>query len=169
MIKIRREQPQDIAAIWRVNEAAFSRPGEADLVDALRQRGAITLSLVAEQDGVIIGHILFSPVIITAEDGLVTAVGLGPLAVSPAHQRTGVGSRLVQTGLDILRQASHTLVIVLGHATYYPRFGFVPASQFGIRWENEAPDEAFMVLALQPGALDGISGIARYQPEFTTV
>lgn len=166
---IRMEQPEDIAAIWQVNEAAFGRPGEADLVDALRQRGAVTLSLVAEQEGKVVGHILFSPMTITNGGEVFTAVGLGPLAVSPAYQKAGIGSQLVKVGLEMLQQAGHSLVIVLGHPTYYPRFGFVPASQFGIRWENEVPDEVFMVLALQPGALDGISGIARYQPEFDTV
>jgi len=166
---IRLEQPEDMVAIWQVNEAAFGRPGEADLIDALRQRGAVTLSLVAEQDGEVVGHILFSPVTITHDEVIVTAVGLGPMAVSPTHQRAGIGSQLVRTGLQMLRQAGHSVVIVLGHPTFYPRFGFMPASQFGIRWENEVPDEVFMVLALQPGALEGVSGIVRYQPEFSTV
>jgi putative acetyltransferase len=169
MIDIRLERTEDWAAVWQVNEAAFDRPGEADLVDALRQRGVVTRSLVAEQDGKIVGHCLFSPVTITAEDQVVTAVALGPVAVLPARQRTGIGSQLIQTGLKMLRQAGHDLVIVLGHAEYYPRFGFVPASRFGIRWENEVPDEVFMVMALRPGGLDGVTGIVRYQPEFAAV
>ena len=169
MIGIRLEQPEDVAAVRQVNETAFGRPLEADLVDALRQRGVVALSLVAEQNGEIIGHILFSPVTITAEDKVVTAVALGPMAVLPTCQREGIGSQLVQTGLEMLRQAGHNLIIVLGHPEYYPRFGFAPASQFGIRWENDVPDEVFMVMALRPGGLDGVTGIVRYQREFSKV
>ncbi len=169
MILIRAEQPEDIAAIWQVNEAAFNRPGEADLVNALRQRGVATLSLVAEREGEIVGHILFSPVTITEEDRVVTAVALGPMAVLPTCQREGIGSQLVRIGLDILRQAGERVVIVLGHPRFYPRFGFVPANSYDIYWENKVPDEVFMVLALQPDGLDGVSGIVRYQPEFTAV
>lgn len=175
MITIRQEQVGDETAVYHVNEAAFGRAAEADLVDALRrralkQRGVVTLSLVAERAGEIVGHILFSPVTITDEaGGVVTAVGLGPLAVSPHCQREGIGSQLTQTGVEMLRQAGHEILIVLGHPEYYPRFGFAPANQFGIRWEIEVPDEAFMVMALKPGGLDGVTGIVRYQPEFTGV
>ncbi|HRQ41638.1 MAG TPA: N-acetyltransferase [Chloroflexota bacterium] len=170
MIKIRQELPEDMEAIWKVNEAAFGRPAEAGLVEALRRRGVVTLSLVAEWEGDVVGHILFSPVTITNESGgVVTAVALGPMAVSPNCQRQGIGSQLVQTGLDMLRQAGHEMVIVLGHPDFYPRFGFAPASQSGIRWEVEVPDEVFMVMALQPGALEGVTGIVRYQPEFSAV
>lgn len=170
MINIRQELPGDEEAIWQVNEAAFGRAAEADLVDALRRRNVITLSLVAEREGEIVGHILFTPVTITDEaGGVVTAVALGPMAVSPACQREGIGSQLVQTGIAVLRQAGHEIVIVLGHPEFYPRFGFEPASRSGIRWEIEVPDEVFMALALQPGALVGVTGVVRYQPEFTGV
>ncbi|MCL4265716.1 MAG: N-acetyltransferase [Anaerolineae bacterium] len=170
MIQIRREQPEDEAAVRQVNEAAFGRPAEADLVDALRRRDVVTLSLVAERGGEVVGHILFTPVTITNENGgVVTAVGLGPLAVSPHSQREGIGAQLTQTGIEMLWQAGHEILIVLGHPEYYPRFGFASASRFGIRWEIEVPDEAFMVMALKPGALDGVTGIVRYQPEFNGV
>lgn len=170
MIKIRRELPEDKKATWKVNEAAFGRSAEAALVDALRRRGVVTLSLVAEREGDVVGHILFTPVTITNESGgVVTAVGLGPLAVSPPCQREGIGSQLTQTGVEMLRQAGHEILIVLGHPEYYPRFGFVPASRFGIHWEIEVPDEAFMVMALKPGALAGVTGVVRYQPEFMGV
>ncbi len=178
MINIRRELPEDKEAIWQVNEAAFGRPAEAALVDALRRRGVVTLSLVAERAGEVVGHILFSPVTITNEaGGVVTpalsatavAVALGPMAVSPTCQREGIGSQLVQTGIAMLRQAGHKILIVLGHPEFYPRFGFAPASRFGIRWEIEVPDEVFMALALQPGALAGVTGIVQYQPEFLGV
>jgi len=166
MITIRVEAAEDVDAVWRVNEAAFGRAGEADLVDALRRRGAVILSLVAEQEGEVVGHILFSPVTISDDDKRVTAVGLGPMAVAPGYQRMGIGSQLVEAGLMWLREAGHEVVIVLGHPKYYPRFGFVPASRHGIRWEHDAPEEVFMALSLHPGGLAGVRGIVRYQPEF---
>jgi putative acetyltransferase len=166
MITIRVEAAEDVDAVWRVNEAAFGRAGEADLVDALRRRGAVILSLVAEQEGAVVGHILFSPVTISDGDKTVTAVGLGPMAVAPGYQGMGIGSQLVEAGIAWLREAGHRVVIVLGHPEYYPRFGFVLASRHGIRWENEVPEDVFMALALHPGGLAGVRGVVRYQPEF---
>jgi putative acetyltransferase len=91
------------------------------------------------------------------------------MAVLPEHQRRGVGSLLVRAGLEECRRAGHGCVVVLGHPEYYPRFGFVPASRHGLAWEHSAPDEAFMVLALRDGALDGLGGVVRYAPEFGAV
>jgi putative acetyltransferase len=164
--RVRPERPEDGAAIRRVNEEAFGRPAEADLVDALRARGKATRSLVAVRGERVVGHILFSPVTIEAGDEVAAALGLGPMAVLPAHQRAGVGSLLVRAGLEACRRAGHGCVVVLGHPAYYPRFGFVSASRHGLAWEHPAPDEAFMVLELRPGALAGRGGIVRYEPEF---
>jgi putative acetyltransferase len=166
MLTIRQERLEDIPAIWQVNAAAFGHSAEADLVDALRRRGVVTLSLVATEGGQVIGHILFTPITIEAENDMHTATALGPLAVLPLHQNKGIGSRLVRVGLDALREARHGVVIVLGHAAYYPRFGFVPASRHGIRWDRDVPDDVFMVVELLPGALDGVGGVVHYQPEF---
>jgi putative acetyltransferase len=152
-----------------VNEQAFSRPDEARLVDRLRANGKITLSLVAVDNGRIVGHVLFSPMTIEAENGRYPAVGLGPVAVLPEVQRQGIGSHLIETGLDLLREREETAVIVLGHSAYYPRFGFVRASQFGIRSSYDVPDEAFMALELKEGVLNGRAGVAHYQPEFDEV
>lgn len=168
-IVIRPERPGDEAAIRHVNELAFGRPAEAKLVDALRANGAMTLSLVAEQGGQIVGHILFSPVTITSDSGVTTAVGLAPMAVVPSLQRGGVGAQLVRAGLDTLREAGHEAVIVLGHSDYYPRFGFERASRFGISWEIDCPDEAFMAVELKLGALKGKSGVVQYRHEFNDV
>jgi len=163
---IRTELPANIIGIHRVNELAFEQPLEADIVDALRSAGAVVLSMVAVEGADIVGHILFSPVTVESDEGAFEAVGLGPMAVVPERQRRGTGSALVQAGVDALRKAGHEVVVVLGHPEYYPRFGFRRASEFGVRWEHDAPDEAFMVLELSPGALRGRGGVVRYRPEF---
>jgi putative acetyltransferase len=169
MLCIRGEQPEDITAIHEVHELAFGRPDEADLVDTLRARGKATLSLVAVEDSRIVGHILFSPVAIDSGDRTFPAVGLAPMAVLPGRQRHGIGGRLVKAGLVECRNAGYDCVVVLGHPTYYPRFGFVPASRYGVKSEYQVADEAFMVLAWPEGVLKGRSGAARYQPEFRRV
>lgn len=168
-VSLRDEVSSDRAAIAAVITAAFGQPGEAALVDALRDAGALTLSLVAIAGGAIVGHVAFSPVTITREDGVRAAIGLAPVAVAPAWQGRGVGARLVSAGLERLRAAGAPAVLVLGHPRYYPRFGFAPASRFGLRWEQAAPDAAFMALELSPGALAGGAGVVRYRPEFSVV
>lgn len=169
MAIIRPERPEDIARIGHVNERAFGRPAEADLVDRLRKACAEALSLVAEDDdGTIVGHILFTPV---AVDGRLTlGMGLAPMAVLPDRQRQGIGSELVRRGLDALRQQRCPFVVVVGHPEYYPRFGFVPASTHGLlsQWDG-MPDAAFMVLVLDAHAMAGASGVARYRDEFNEV
>jgi putative acetyltransferase len=168
-ITFRPEGPADAPAVEQVHELAFGRIDEARLVGALRRSGAVTLSLVAEQSGSVVGHILFSPVTIDRGSGLTMAVGLAPVAVRPAFQRQGVGSELVRRGLDELRAAEHGAVVVLGHARYYPRFGFVRASGFGLRGEPGWSDASFMAIELRPGALAGPPGRVRYRREFTLV
>jgi putative acetyltransferase len=161
------EREHELPAIHGVVAAAFATTAEARLVDALREQGALVLSLVAAIADEPVGHVAFSPVTVTREDGRGFAgVGLAPLAVLPEYQRCGIGSRLTEAALDELRTRGHAFCIVLGHPEYYPRFGFVPASRFGIRWEHEVRDEAFMVLELRPGALAGVSGVARYHAAF---
>jgi putative acetyltransferase len=166
---IRREEPQDIPAIRQVNEQAFGGSGEANAIDALRDRGAATLSLVAVIDDRVVGHLFFTPATIETAEHTWPALGLAPLSVLPQYQRQGIGSALMKAGLAECARLGYERVIVLGHPGYYPRFGFLRASQYGIRPEWEAPDEAFMVLELQRGALDSVSGVARYQPEWNGV
>ena len=163
---VRPERLENVSAIRVVNEQAFARTAEADIVDALRRNGKAILSLVAEDNGRIVGHILFSPVTIQSNETELTGAGLAPLAVVPDRQNQGIGSMLVEEGLRRLREAGHRFVVVLGHPNYYPRFGFFPASRFNIKSEYDVADEVFMAMELQAGALQDQSGIARYQQEF---
>ena len=166
---IRREEPADIAAIRFVNEQAFGGSAEANAIDLLRDRGMVTLSLVAVIGARVVGHLFFTPVRLEAPDRSWPAVGLAPLSVLPEFQQQGIGTALLNAGLEECRRLGHERVIVLGHPDYYPRFGFERASRYGVRFEFEAPDEACMILALRPGALDGVSGVAKYQPEWNGV
>ena len=167
MVHIRREQIQDIPAIYRVNSLAFESQVEAEIVNKLRSRGAVTLSLVAELEGEIVGHILFSPVRIVTSGGESRAEGLGPMAVLPAYQRQGIGSQLVKQGLSECKKMGQAMVIVLGHPDYYPRFGFQKAAAFGIRCQVNVPEDAFMLAELSGGAALGFSdGVVYYQAEF---
>jgi putative acetyltransferase len=168
MVAIRDESREDAGAIRFVLEQAFGESNEADLVEMLRRRGAITLSLVAVQENEVVGHILFSPVTIESAGSSLNAIGLGPMAVLPPYQRKGIGSQLVRIGLEQCAQAGHEIVVVVGHPEYYPRFGFAPAKQRGIRCEFDVPDDVFMVLELREGAVGGRGGIVKYQPEFTS-
>jgi putative acetyltransferase len=166
---VRPEKPEDVPAIRLVIEQSFGRAAEADLVDALRRNGKATLSLVAEVNGRIVGHIFFSPVTLETGERKSIGVGLAPLAVLPEFQNCGVGSLLVNKGLDYCRDGGHSFAVVLGHSHYYPRFGFTAASRFGIASEYEVADENFMAIELRDGALQNKAGMARYQPEFNEV
>jgi putative acetyltransferase len=166
-MEIRPERPEDIPQVYQVNLAAFGRDAEARLVDLLRDAGAALVSLVAVDGGEVVGHILFSPVTIEGYDR--PAAGLAPMAVLPGQQRRRIGSALVERGLAACRDAGMEAVVVLGHPEFYPRFGFVPASRFGLDCEYPVPDEVFMALELTPGALAGAHGTVRYRPEFNQV
>lgn len=165
---IRQERAEDSDAIFEVNLQAFGQDGEARLVNALRKDGDYhyPLSLVAESGRRIIGHILFPPVTIVSEGGETAALALAPLAVHQDFQCLGIGSALIEEGLKECRRLGHRIVIVVGHPLYYPKFGFVPAREFGITPPFPCPEEAFMVLPLADNALDGISGEVRYPPAF---
>jgi putative acetyltransferase len=167
-IVIHRERPSHRSAVRVVNERAFGQPDEADLIDYLRANVRGILSFVAEVDGAPVGHILFSPVLI---DGAphVRAAGLGPLAVLPEFQNRGIGTALTRRGLLACRRSGYAVVVVIGHHLFYPRFGFEPASKYGLRCEFPVPEESFMVTELRPGALDGAQGLVRYHEAFITV
>jgi putative acetyltransferase len=168
---IRPEAPGDRESIYRVNQEAFGREDESRLVEALRLSPAFVpeLSLVAVERPEVVGHILFTRLTVTGEGGTHEALALAPMAVLPAWQRKGIGSALVRRGLEDARKQGHRAVIVLGHPDYYPRFGFQPAQPLGIQSPFEAPVDAFLVLGLRPGALEGLRGRVEYPPEFFQV
>lgn len=161
---IRAEQPADRPSVREANESAFGRRDEADLIDALRQEGAVLLSLVAEAEGEIVGHILFSRMTIETPQGSIAAVSLAPMAVLPDCQRQQIGSELVQSGLAELRTRGERIVIVLGHKNYYPRFGFTAENTRNL--VHPFPPDAYMALELSEGALHGVHGAVRYPAAF---
>ena len=161
---VRAETADDYAGIRQVNEAAFGTSEEADLVDTLRTDGDTLVSIVAELNRQIVGHLLFSRMAIETGSALMPAAALAPMAVAPAHQRQGIGGRLIAYGLDALRARGERIVIVVGHPTYYPRFGF--SCERGRLLGHPFPPDAFMVLELAPGALDGTRGWVKYPPAF---
>jgi putative acetyltransferase len=166
---IRLERSEDSAQVRRVNELAFGQLAEADLVDRLRQACADSLSLVAEdEDEGVVGHIMFTPVAVDGAGQRIVGMGLAPMAVVPDRQREGIGSQLVTRGLDLLRDRRCPFVVVVGHPEYYPRFGFEPASRHGLasQWGG-IPDPAFLAVILDPAAMAGVSGVARYRDEFS--
>ena len=167
MFTVRLEQPGDEPGIREVNEEAFGEPLEARLVDALRGTPDY-LSLVATIADRVVGHILFTPIVI---EPLVDRriAGLAPMAVRPGHQRSGIGSQLIRAGLEECRRSGYSAVVVLGHPEYYPRFGFVPAHTFGLSCEFPSPPEAFMALELADSSLSGLSGLVRYRSEFSAL
>ena len=141
MVIIRPEQPDDIAAVRAINETAFGQPAEATIVDSLRNTCPDAVSLVAVEDDRILGHIFFSPAFVCGGHGVTQGMGLAPMAVLPERQRQGIGSMLVQTGIDAMRERNCPFIIVLGHPDYYPRCGFVPASRhcLSCQWDG-VPD-----------------------------
>ncbi|MBW4512098.1 MAG: N-acetyltransferase [Scytonematopsis contorta HA4267-MV1] len=163
---IRAEKTEDFAAIRQVNVAAFGRVNEADLVDNLRKASQF-FSFVAVEDGQVVGHIFFSPVSVDGDCTLTSPIlGLAPLAVLPNYQKRLIGSSLVQYSVKEIEGLGFSAVVVLGHPEYYPRFGFVPAKQKGLTCEYPVPDDVFMVLEMQSGALQSCTGTVKYSPEF---
>ena len=166
LIEIREERPDDVAAVRDLNRRAFGQDQEGNIVDALRANGAALLSLVATLNDRVVGHIMYSPLSI---GGSVTGAALGPMAVFTEHQRQGIGTKLVKVGNQKLKDAGYPFIIVVGHADYYPRFGFRPASEHGITCEWDLPDDVFMLLVLDQAKMESVSGLATYRHEFSSV
>jgi putative acetyltransferase len=154
--------------VYDINVSAFPTETEAKLVDALRKSASEYISQVAVEGQNVVGHIMFTPVTLEPFEDL-RLMGLAPMAVSPSLQRGGIGSELVKTGLLRCTESDVGAVAVLGHPQYYPRFGFRPASQWGIKSEYEVPEEVFMMMELSPGYLQGYQGIIRYDAVFADI
>jgi putative acetyltransferase len=171
MIHIRPENPEDIVRIDELTRLAFQGVDEANLIAAIRDSTYFVpeLSLVAVDDDRVVGHILFSLITIESSEKSVEALALAPMAVLPEYQNRGIGTLLVQHGLAACKKLGYSIVIVVGHPEYYPRFGFTPARDCGIKAPFEVPDEAFMVLELVPDALKNVSGVVKYSPAFDLV
>jgi putative acetyltransferase len=167
-VLIRAERAAERTTIHAVVAAAFPTDSEARLVDALRDDGMLRVSLVAEVDGRIAGHVAFSPITIDGRSLRPDALGLAPVAVLPPHQRRGIGAALVRAGLDACRAVATPLVVVLGEPAYYRRFGFRPASTWRLGNHYGAGDE-FMAQELVAGATPPAGGLVGYAPAFTAL
>lgn len=165
-IEIRAEKDQDHEAVRTVNRLAFGQDGEGRLVDALRAGGHALVSLVAEVNGQVVGHIMFSDLNIVTDKGDVPALALAPMAVLPDFQRQGIGSILVRRGLEMCQVKGHRIVVVLGHPDFYPRFGF-SAKLAECLQSPYGSGPSHMATELVPGALDGVAGKVAYSPPFS--
>jgi len=167
LAEIRREAPGDTRQIRQVNELAFERTAEADVIERLRLTCPDFVSFVAVVDGQIVGHILFTPAWLESPLGRVDGMGLAPLAVLPDYQNRGIGGKLIQAGLAEIQALGWPFIIVLGHPGYYPRFGFETASKYRVRCEYDAvPDEAFMITFFDRNILSPAGAVAHYRSEW---
>ena len=164
-ILIRFECPADETTIRHVNQAAFGGDDEANLVDALRDTDCVTVSLVAELNHEIVGHILFSPLEIITSEATLSALSLAPMAVLPDHQRKGIGRELITSGIEACRALGHRIVLVLGHPDYYPKFGF-SAERAAPLLSPFGGGPTWMALELEPEALKGVEGTVNFAPPF---
>lgn len=173
-ITIKQEKEKDYEVSERVVERAFRNAEHTDhrehlLIAKLRKTDTFIpeLSLVAELDGEIVGHIMLTKLLIENEESKYDSLALAPVSVLPEHQNKGIGSKLISESLKIAKEIGFKSVIVLGHDKYYPRFGFKPASTWGIKAPFDVPDEAFMALELENGNLEDISGTVVYSKAFS--
>ena len=164
-MNIRDEIDTDHKTVFKINVSAFETDAEATLVDKLREQVQSCISLVAEEAGTVIGHIMFTPVTLTEHPEL-KIIGLAPMAVLPDKQNSGVGSKLVYAGLTKCRALDFAAIVVLGHPKFYPHFGFEPSSNFGIDSEYNVPAEVFMAMELKKDALKHKSGRINYHRAF---
>ncbi|MCF6283559.1 MAG: N-acetyltransferase [Candidatus Polarisedimenticolaceae bacterium] len=166
-MEIRPETDKDYVAIKALNDLAFRGEAEGSIVDKIRSSCEEVISLVAVEEGEVIGHILFTPVATMSGEDQVFGMGLAPMAVLPDYQNRGVGSLLVKEGVRILNEIGCPFVVVLGHPNFYPRFGFEKASSYALRAEwDGVPDEAFMVLFLKEPQELNVSGVVKFRAEF---
>lgn len=162
---IRPESIADKQAVRLVNEQAFATTLEADLVDALRDGNFIEVSLVAEVENEVVEHILFSKLSIITKNKTIESISLAPMAVLTRFQNQGIGTKLVNAGLEACRQRGQTIAVVLGHPDFYTRFGF--SSELALQLESVFDgDDAWMAIELVPGSLNGVEGRIEFSPPF---
>jgi predicted N-acetyltransferase YhbS len=172
-IKIRKEEKSDYQAVFQLIKNAFiseieSEPDEQNLVERLRNSKSFIpeLSLVAELDGKVVGHILLSEIKIINELSSTVSLALAPVSVDPTHQKKGIGGLLIKKAHEISRNLGYKSIVLLGHAKYYPRFGYKLAKEYQISIPFDAPEENCMVVELVENGLDGVSGMVEYPEEF---
>jgi putative acetyltransferase len=164
-MNIRPEAPDERAAVLALTRQAFGGAEEAGIIARLDAGAAVLASLVAIVDGQLRGHILFSPLAVEVEDRAVAAAALAPMCVAPAWQRRGIGAALVEAGIAAMRARGEQAIIVVGHETFYPRFGFSHDVVAGLACAfRDLP--AFMGLELVPGVLGGRPGTCAWHPAF---
>lgn len=162
---VRPELEEDRIPIGELHRLVFGGHLEADLVDTLRRERRVELSLVAIIGGQIVGHILFSDLEAEIDGRQVKALALAPMAVVPVRQRQGIGARLIGESLTRLERGDYEAVIVLGHESYYPRFGF--SAELARKLDSPFKGDAFMALELKQGALQGEQGSVTYPAAFS--
>lgn len=173
MINIREEEIKDYKEVEKVVEesfrtAEFTDNDEHNLVNRLRKSKEFIkeLSLIAEDKNRIIGHVLITKALINGENKSYETLALAPLSVLPEYQKSGIGKKLMNRGIERAKELGYKSIVVLGHESYYPKFGFEKASKYGVKAPFEVPDEAYMILELVPGGLNGVSGIVEYSKAF---
>ncbi len=169
-ILIRKEEEKDHKNIYEVNKLAFEQENESKLIEKIRVGSNFIpdLSLVADINNRIVGHILFSKIKIIG-NSIFETLALAPMAVLPEFQKRGIGSNLINRGMEKAMELGFDSIIVLGHKDYYPKFGFKRASKWNIKCCFEVPDEVFMAVELIDGALEGKDGTIKYPDEFMDV
>ncbi|WP_163103018.1 GNAT family N-acetyltransferase [Peribacillus alkalitolerans] len=169
-MNIRTETPNDYKEVFHLNYLAFeNREDESKLIERIRESEDFIpeLTLVAEDHGEIVGHIMFSNAKIINGHEETEVIALGPVAVSPDCQKKGIGGLLIKEGLRRSKEMGFRLVFLIGHPTYYPRFGFKPAGHFGFQLKQfQVPEDVFMVYELLDGELERVSGELRYSNTF---
>lgn len=167
---IRTETISDQSSVYQLNYTAFgNREDESKLVERSRSSDGFIpeLSIVAEVEGEIAGHVLFSKASVIDNNVHHEVIVLGPIAVSPDRQKQGIGAQLIREGFKRCKELGYGLVLLIGHPSYYLKFGFKPARPFGIELKQfEVPDEVFMVCELKEGVLNKTKGELRYPQAF---
>ncbi len=161
-IDIRPENPSDVQAIRAVHVASFSTAAEGQLVDALRAAGHLSISLVGVEEKEVVGHVAFSPVSVS---GVIDGIGLAPVAVRPKFRCRGIAERLIRAGLTECKKIDRGFVVVLGDPRYYRRFGFSPATRWGLK-DEYGGGEAFQAIEIRAGSIPSGGGVVHYVSEF---